>query len=380
MAQGFSPLFRFNHYIIIYNTMSNSAGTPSGVCYSRANVVLESHVWVIEKFSLCRRASSKKIKSSTIVSAKDARLQWFMELDPSHVDTRSTKHVSFLLTVLPHVIGGEEEKSVRITVSIMSSKKKRCKTTTRDMSFRFNFGINDFIADLFEINNYDNQLVYNPKDTDGDLLQNDTLTIAYEIELLLDYENRTVTSGNTEVLQCILGSDLMSLLEGGAYSDVTVIAGEVTFKAHKAILTARSPVFRAMFENDMTEAAKNCVEITDIDPQAVREMISYMYTGTAPKVDKMADTLLQAADKYDLKQLKAICEKELISQLSEENVSETFQLALRHSATQLKAKCTGFMAIHTPHLVSKYICPVDQDGEEGSALTTCTCSKKRKTQ
>ena len=133
-----------------------------------------------------------------------------------------------------------------------------------------------------------------------------------------------------------------------------------------------------MFENDMTEAAENCVEITDINPQAVREMLSYMYTGTAPKVDKMADALLQAADKYDLKQLKAICEKELISQLSEENVSETLKLALHYSATQLKAKCTGFMAIHTPHLVSKYICPMDRDGEEGSASTTC--SKKRKTQ
>ena len=344
-------------------------------------------MWVIEKFSLCR-ARRKKIKSDTIVSAKDARLQWFMELDPSHFDecnddfgTESTEHVSLLLTVLPHVIAEEEEKSMRITVSIMSSKKKRCKTTTDDMSFRFSSGITDFIADLFDIREYDygdgDYLDYDPKDKDGDLLPNDTLTITYEIEVLLGYENRTVTSGNTEDLQCILGSDLMSLLEGGAYSDVTVIAGQVTFKAHKAILTARSPVFRAMFENDMTEAAENCVEITDIDPKAVQEMLSYMYTGTAPKVDKMA-ALLQAADKYDLKQLKAICEKELISQLSEENVSETFKLADRYSATQLKAKCTGFMAIHTPHLVSKYICPEDRDGEEGSASTTC--SKKRKTQ
>ena len=363
------------------------ADLPHGVCCSRANVVLESHVWVIEKFSLCR-ARRKKIKSDTIVSAKDARLQWFMELDPSHFHkcndefgTESTEHVSLLLTVLPHVIAEEEEKSVRITVSIMSSKKKRCKTTTHDMSFRFSSGIIDFIADLFDIREYDygdgDYLDYDPKDKDGDLLPNDTLTITYEIEVLLGYENRTVTSGNTEDLQCILGSDLMSLLKGGAYSDVTVIAGKMTFKAHKAILTARSPVFRAMFENDMTEAAENCVEITDIDPKAVQEMLSYMYTGTAPKVDKIA-ALLQAADKYDLKQLKAICEKELISQLSEENVSETFKLADRYSATQLKAKCTGFMAIHTPHLVSKYICPEDRDGEEGSASTTC--SKKRKTQ
>eukprot|EP00731_Ephydatia_muelleri_P004136 Em0002g312a len=363
------------------------ADLPNGVCCSRPNVVLESHVWVIEKFSLCR-ARRKKIKSDTIVSAKDARLQWFMELDPSHFhkcnddfDTESTEHVSLLLTVLPHVIAEEEEKSVRITVSIMSSKKRRCKTTTHDMSFRFSSGIKDFIADLIDIREYDygdgDYLDYDPEDEDGDLLPNDTLTITYEIEVLLGYENRTVTSGNTEDLQCILGSDLMSLLEGGAYSDVTVIAGQVTIKAHKAILTARSPVFRAMFENNMKEAAENCVEITDIDPLIVQEMLSYMYTGTAPKVEKMA-ALLQAADKYDLKQLKAICEKELISQLSEENVSATFKLAHRYSATQLKAKCTGFMAIHTPHLVSKYICPEYRDGEDDSASTTC--SKKRKTQ
>ena len=111
------------------------------------------------------------------------------------------------------------------------------------------------MVDLFETEtnlfDYDStsHLVYDPKDPDGDLLPNDTLIIAYEIEFLLGYENQTVTSGNTEDLQCILGSDLMSFLEGGAYSDVIVIAGEGTFKAHKAILTARSPVFRAMFDD-----------------------------------------------------------------------------------------------------------------------------------
>ena len=368
--------------------MSSSAylPIPDGVCCSRANTLLETGAWVIEKFSLCRTRGSK-VKSGTFVSVKDDRLKWFLELNPSDLhgddfDNDVNEYVSLLLKTVP--IAGtttqeEEQKPMKIKASIVSSKKKLCKTTEADISFRFS-SETYFKADLFNVREnsrtMESYLDYNPKDARGDLLPNDTLTIAFEMDLLLGYENQIVTSGNQEGFECSLVSDLTSLLEGGAYSDITIKAGKKTFKAHKAILTTRSCVFRAMFENDMTEAARNCVEIKDMNPQAVQEMLRYIYTGTAPKVDKMADALLQAADKYDLKQLKAMCERELTSQLSEENVADTCELALRHSAIELKAKCIGFMAINTPHLVSKYIRRMERDGEEDSIST----SKKRKMQ
>ena len=41
-----------------------------------------------------------------------------------------------------------------------------------------------------------------------------------------------------------------------------------------------------------------------MDPAVVKQMLQYVYTGKAPNLDKMADRLLAAADKYDIEPLK----------------------------------------------------------------------------
>ena len=48
----------------------------------------------------------------------------------------------------------------------------------------------------------------------------------------------------------------------------------------------------------------NRVDIPDVDHEVVQEMLRFVYTGEAPNLDKMADDLLAAADKYALERLK----------------------------------------------------------------------------
>lgn len=62
-------------------------------------------------------------------------------------------------------------------------------------------------------------------------------------------------------------------------------------------ISARSPVFAAMFEHEMEERKRNRVDITDVDHEVLREMLRFIYTDRAPNLDKMADDLLAAADK-----------------------------------------------------------------------------------
>nr|XP_021505894.1 speckle-type POZ protein-like isoform X1 [Meriones unguiculatus] len=106
---------------------------------------------------------------------------------------------------------------------------------------------------------------------------------------------------------------------------------------------ARSPVFNAMFEHEMEEYTKNRVEINDLDPEVFKEMMRFVYTGKAPNLDKMADDLLAAADKYALGRLKVMCEEALCSGLSVENVADTLILADLHGAEQLKAQAIDFI-------------------------------------
>lgn len=90
------------------------------------------------------------------------------------------------------------------------------------------------------------------------------------------------------------------LLNNGTFSDTVLVVDGREFYAHKAILAARSPVFNAMFEHEMTESRKGRVEISDIDPDVFSEMLKFIYTGNTPQIQGMAEDLLAAADKVSL--------------------------------------------------------------------------------
>lgn len=152
------------------------------------------------------------------------------------------------------------------------------------------------------------------------------------------------TNTNTlKVPECRLAEDLGNLWENTRFTDCCFFVRGKEFKAHKSVLAARSPVFNAMFEHEMEECTKNRVEINDLDPEVFKEMMRFVYTGKAPNLDKMADNLLAAADKYALERLKVMCEEALCSNLSVENVADTLVLADLHSAEQLKAQAIDFI-------------------------------------
>ena len=150
-----------------------------------------------------------------------------------------------------------------------------------------------------------------------------------------------------EVSDYDLGQQLGSLLETATLSDVTLAVGNEKFKAHKAILSARSPVFRAMLKHDgFKEQQENFVRITDHDPKVVKEMLKFIYTGEAPELKEKAHDLFCIADKYQLERLKQLCEKQLWTDISVKNVVDTLLLAMTHDLVRLKRRCTRFIANH----------------------------------
>ena len=59
-----------------------------------------------------------------------------------------------------------------------------------------------------------------------------------------------------------LVSDMENLLDSGTLTDVAIKCDKKTIKCHKAVLSARSAVFRAMFNHDMRENKHNEILIT----------------------------------------------------------------------------------------------------------------------
>jgi len=64
-------------------------------------------------------------------------------------------------------------------------------------------------------------------------------------------------------------------------------------------------------------------------------------------MDKLADALLPAADKYCLERLKVQCEETLCTTIDKDNVADTLILADLHSATQLRQQAIDFINTHT---------------------------------
>lgn len=127
------------------------------------------------------------------------------------------------------------------------------------------------------------------------------------------------------------------------FTDVTLRCQEEEFKVHKLILASQSPIFRRMFEVDMKEKSSGIVDISDLSPAAASDLVSFLYSGSAPNVNTVAVELLNAAKKYELPRLYAICENELKMKIQVSNVIETLLLADLYSAASLKLACLKFI-------------------------------------
>lgn len=99
-----------------------------------------------------------------------------------------------------------------------------------------------------------------------------------------------------------------------------------------------------MFKHAETkESQTGVVTVTDHTSEAVSDMLEYMYSGQLKNLDKMAEELFQLADKYNISNLKKICEEILIKKLSLDNACRLLMLADLHSANDLKKACIKFI-------------------------------------
>ncbi|XP_078483506.1 kelch-like protein 5 [Ciona intestinalis] len=77
--------------------------------------------------------------------------------------------------------------------------------------------------------------------------------------------------------------------------DVIIIAGSKRIPAHRLVLSSVSEYFRAMFNSEVREAVEEEVVMSDNDPDALENLIKYMYTGKLElKEDNVERTLSTA--------------------------------------------------------------------------------------
>ena len=97
-----------------------------------------------------------------------------------------------------------------------------------------------------------------------------------------------------------------------------------TFNVHRVVLASHSDVFKRMFEINMQETQEGIVTISDIEPEVMIELLTYMHTGCAPDLKTCTKELLFTADKCNISYLQLLCENELKINLTSANVAEFF--------------------------------------------------------
>ncbi|CAM0911930.1 unnamed protein product [Alopecurus aequalis] len=149
-----------------------------------------------------------------------------------------------------------------------------------------------------------------------------------------------------------IGTHLGCLLDRPDGTDVSFIIDGETFPAHRWVLAARSPVFRAELFGSMTEATMQFITLHEIAPATFRIMLRFMYTDVLPGEDELGDSppeiyrdLLAAADRYALDRLKLMCAQKLLENVTVDIVATMLACAETYNCPELKNQCLDFFAV-----------------------------------
>ena len=103
----------------------------------------------------------------------------------------------------------------------------------------------------------------------------------------------------------------------------------------------------------MEESRSGRIEIRDLDVDTMDSMLSYIYSGKIGNMVGNEETLLAAAEMYDLPGLKTLCEDALSRHMNIDNVLDMLLFADLHKAANVKALALKFIVENAQEIVSQ---------------------------
>ncbi|CAG2106320.1 unnamed protein product [Medioppia subpectinata] len=149
----------------------------------------------------------------------------------------------------------------------------------------------------------------------------------------------------------------MSCFLNESESDVVFIIDGQRVPALKQVLGLKSEVFRAMFSGNFKESVDVEIPMEDMNAEAFKVMILYLYTDQLALNDgadmKLMVHVLKITDKYHLSRLMDTIEKRLKPMVTLNNLEIISKMAFNYPMKELRAFVEKFIADNSDQLLSK---------------------------
>ena len=143
---------------------------------------------------------------------------------------------------------------------------------------------------------------------------------------------------------------LNELRETNTLCDTTIRAQGQDFAAHKCVLSAASPYFRAMFTSELKEKESNLVELQETKSTTISDVLQYIYTGKAGIDSSNAQDLVMIADYLIISSLKRKASLLLEGTVNASNCLALESFASQYNCESLKqaavaCECENFVTV-----------------------------------
>ncbi|WOL16617.1 BTB/POZ domain-containing protein [Canna indica] len=152
--------------------------------------------------------------------------------------------------------------------------------------------------------------------------------------------------------------DGLAALREGIHTDILVKPGSgPPIPAHRALLAAKSEIFKTMLLSDDCKAAptEDTISLVELSHDELKYLLEFLYSGSLPAAaaekQACAYSLLIASDKYDIPFLRKQCEKRILAALQPSNALDVLEVSEVCSNAQLKEEAMDVIVKHAEDVV-----------------------------
>lgn len=129
-------------------------------------------------------------------------------------------------------------------------------------------------------------------------------------------------------------------------SDVSITVKGKKFNAHKLVLAAGSPYFKAMFTGNLKESKKSEITLDYLDHNTFELILNYVYTARIKVADDNVQSLFVASSFLQINKIQLKCSDFLKHRLAPNNCLGIGLLAEKHSCEDLKNSAMEYILKH----------------------------------